>query len=75
MSDGGPTRYLRVPQVAAALEVPERTARLWLANWLALGVPGIRKVPARGSRGFRYAVEPWIPEAWRSCQLPAPRLT
>lgn len=75
MSGDSATRHLQVPQVAAAMKVSERTARTWLANWLALGVAGIRKVPARGSRGFRYLVEPGFVEEWRECRLPAPRLT
>ena len=58
---------------AMNLEKQPRTVKRWLRAWLDLGVPGIRKVPARGRNGFRYAVSPDLITRWLDCQLPAPR--
>jgi len=61
--------------LAKALGIHLRKAYRWLSAWDALGIPGIHRVRARGSAGFRYAIEPWFVDEWRACRIPAPRLT
>lgn len=58
--------------LASALGQPHRTVQRWLVRWFELGVPGIRRVPSRGSNGHRYLAESWLPEAWLQGELPAP---
>lgn len=59
---------------ALAIGVPFRTVARWLAAWRALGVEGVRTVPARGSAGVAYRISPDLPARWLACELPAPRL-
>ena len=60
--------------LAAALEVPLRTAQRWLACWAALGVAGVAVERSPGRRGWRYVAAADLPDRWRRGELPAPRM-
>lgn len=59
-------------EAAAAFDVPERTARRWLATWLSQKVPGIALVPARGRYGAAFRVQPDVVARWKRGALPVP---
>lgn len=59
-------------EAAAAFDVPERTARRWLATWLSQKVPGIALVPARGRYRTAFRVHPSVVARWKRGALPVP---
>jgi hypothetical protein len=61
-----------VAEFADQARVSEQTVRNWIEAWVALGVTGIREVPARNGRRFVFTRD--LVARWRRCELPVPRL-
>ena len=69
-----PASELSSRELASALRVPHPTVLRWLRAWCALGVEGVRRVPAAGRHGVRYVASAELPARWKRGALPAPRL-
>jgi len=65
------TDEISLDVAAAEFGKSKRTAMNWLAAWHAMGVPGIRKIPAPG--GFAWRISRAAIAAWQACDLPDPR--